>query len=73
MADIFDKFKSIDSIQKNHLSKLPVHPLSVRIEELFSPTEAMINGRRCHMLGTNNYLGLTFQPGAVDAAVRAAK
>ena len=73
MADIFDKFKSIDSIQKKHLSKLPVHPLSVRIEELFSPTEAMINGRRCHMLGTNNYLGLTFQPGAVDAAVRAAK
>lgn len=70
---LFDKFETIDQIQKNHLSKLPVHPLGVRIEELYSPTEALINGRKCHMLGTNNYLGLTFQPEAVDCAVRAVK
>ena len=73
MADIFDKFAPIQDIQNKHLSQLPIHPLSVRIEELYSPTEAKINGRKCHLLGTNNYLGLTFQPDAVDSAVQAVK
>lgn len=71
MVDIFDKFDSIDTIQKNYLKKLDVHPLNVRIEELYSPTLAKINGRKCHMLGTNNYLGLTFQPHAVEDAIKA--
>lgn len=71
MADIFEKFNSIDDVQKKYLKKLPVHPLNVRIEELYSPTEARINGRKCHMLGTNNYLGLTFQEDAVADAVNA--
>ena len=71
MADIFEKFHSIDDVQRKYLKKLPVHPLNVRIEELYSPTEARINGRKCHMLGTNNYLGLTFQEDAVSDAVRA--
>lgn len=71
MTDIFEKFAHIDQIQKQYLQTLPVHPLSVRIEELYSPTEAKINGKRCHMLGTNNYLGLTFQDDAIQAGIDA--
>ena len=71
MADLFDKFDFIDQIQKNHMLSLPVHPLGARIEEIYSPTEAKINGKRCHMLGTNNYLGLTFHEDAVARAVAA--
>jgi 8-amino-7-oxononanoate synthase len=41
------------------------------MEELISPTEAVINGRRTILAGTNNYLGLTFEPEAVEAACAA--
>jgi 8-amino-7-oxononanoate synthase len=43
-------------------------PFSVKMDELLSPTEAMINGRRTILAGTNNYLGLTFSPEALEAA-----
>ena len=35
-------------------------PSKVVIDEILSPTEAMINGRQTILAGTNNYLGLTF-------------
>ena len=35
-------------------------PLRVRMERVLSPTEAVVDGQRTMMVGTNNYLGLTF-------------
>ena len=43
-------------------------PSSLVIESITSPTEAMIEGRETLLLGTNNYLGLTFEPSCVEAA-----
>lgn len=39
-----------------------VDPFNVVIEEIYSATEASIQGRRVLLAGTNNYLGLTFDP-----------
>ena len=41
------------------------------IERILSPTEAMIDGRKFLLLGTNNYLGLTFDAEAAGAACEA--
>jgi 8-amino-7-oxononanoate synthase len=47
---------------------LGIDPVGMRIERLDSPTEAWIEGRRCTLMGSNNYLGLTFNPAAIAAA-----
>jgi len=46
-------------------------PLRVRLERVLSPTEAIVNGQRTLMVGTNNYLGLTFDESCVESAVDA--
>jgi len=46
-------------------------PFNVRLDSVISPTEGMINGRPTILLGTNNYLGLTFDPEAIAASVKA--
>ena len=45
-----------------------VDPFNVVIEEIYSATEASIQGRRVLLAGTNNYLGLTFDPQCIKAA-----
>jgi 8-amino-7-oxononanoate synthase len=50
---------------------LGVDPLHVRFDSVISPTEGMLNGQRTILLGTNNYLGLTFDPGCIERAVEA--
>ena len=67
MADLFDKFDPMirmrESIVIEHAS-----PVDVVMEEIISPTEAVISGRRTILAGTNNYLGLTFDPRCIAAA-----
>jgi 8-amino-7-oxononanoate synthase len=67
MADLFDKFAPMirmrESIVIEHAS-----PVDVVMEEIISPTEAVISGRRTILAGTNNYLGLTFDPRCIAAA-----
>ena len=46
-------------------------PFQIRMERVLSPTEAIINGKQTLLLGTNNYLGLTFDPACIEAAVEA--
>src|SRR5476649_1000045 len=46
-------------------------PFQIRMDRILSPTEAIINGRRTLMVGTNNYFGLTFDPTCMDAAIDA--
>jgi 8-amino-7-oxononanoate synthase len=50
-----------------------VDPLNVRFDAVLSPTEGVLGGKRTILLGTNNYLGLTFDPACVDAAVEATR
>ena len=43
-------------------------PLGAVIEHLYSATEGSINGRRTILVGTNNYLGLTFDNDCINAS-----
>ena len=46
-------------------------PFSVRFDVVKSATEAEIGGRAVTLLGTNNYLGLTFEDACVEQAMLA--
>lgn len=48
-------------------------PLTVTMERVLSPTEAVINGRKTLLVGTNNYFGLTFDKECIAAAVEATR
>ncbi|RDD60833.1 serine palmitoyltransferase [Ferruginivarius sediminum] len=71
MADLFDKFQYIRQAHAQMVEAAGGDPLGVRVERILSPTEAEVGGRRCVLLGSNNYLGLTFDPDAIEAACAA--
>ena len=64
---ILDKLNTIAETRKA-LLPVGVDPFNVVIDEIYSPTEASINGQRVILAGTNNYLGLTFDPQCIEAA-----
>jgi 8-amino-7-oxononanoate synthase len=67
---IFDKFQQVEATRRA-LAEKGVKSITVVMEEILSPTEAIINGRRTILAGTNNYLGLTFDPDCIKAACQA--
>lgn len=67
---LFDKFEAA-SATRALLESLPVNPTDIVVERVLSATEAMIGGRATIMAGTNNYLGLTFDPSCIAAGQRA--
>ena len=64
---LFSKFQPLVQDRQSLLGQ-GVDPFGAPIEEIYSPTEARINGRRTILAGTNNYLGLTFDKECLDAA-----
>lgn len=70
MTGLFDKFSSVARAHKA-ITQSGHDPFAVRIDRVFSPTEAEVEGRRCILLGSNNYLGLTFDQDAISAACEA--
>ena len=64
---ISDRFADLAQI-RDSLGSLDADPSRVVMEKILSPTEAMIAGRPTILVGTNNYLGLTFEPDILDAA-----
>ncbi len=67
---ILDKFKALQGAYDT-VQSAGHDPFSVCFDEVLSPSEAVLNGRRVILLGTNNYLGLTFDRSCVDKAVDA--
>lgn len=67
---LLDKFIDLEQTELE-LKKLGTNPTNVIIEKAISPTESIINGQRTIMAGTNNYLGLTFDPNCISAGQRA--
>lgn len=55
------------------LKALGRDPSTLTFSEMISPTEAMLEGRRVILFGTNNYLGLTFDPACIEANVDATR
>ena len=69
---MFEKFKGLEETLQS-LDDAGHNPFQVELEYIHSATEADINGRRTILAGTNNYLGLTFDPRCIDAADKALK
>ena len=46
-------------------------PTQVVIDHIISPTEGTVEGRHTILAGTNNYLGLTFDPACIEAGRKA--
>lgn len=44
-------------------------PFGIQFEQVLSATEAIVAGRKTILLGTNNYLGLTFDQSCIEQAV----
>ena len=59
--------------QRQVYETLHAHGVDVQFDTVLSPTEAMLDGRRTILLGTNNYLGLTFDPACIEKAVEATR
>ena len=71
MTILFDKFLPLEETRAELVAGSGVDPFNVVVEKVVSATEAMINGRKVIMAGTNNYLGLTFDPECIAAACTA--
>jgi 8-amino-7-oxononanoate synthase len=69
---IFDKFQPLAAARRE-LEQNASAFFNVVMEEIVSGTEAVVNGRRMILAGSNNYLGLSFDPDCIEAACRAAR
>jgi 8-amino-7-oxononanoate synthase len=67
---LFDKFQPIIDIRAE-LAQIGVMPFGAVTEKFLSPTEGIVNGHKVILAGTNNYLGLTFDPECIAAAQKA--
>ena len=67
---LLDKFAAVAAIRAG-LNTSEHDPTGVVIDRILSPTEGIVAGRRTILAGTNNYLGLTFDPACIAAGVHA--
>ena len=62
LTDLFSKFDPLIEIREQLLSTGVTDPFNLVMEEVVSPTVAICNGRETILLGTYNYMGMTFDP-----------
>jgi 8-amino-7-oxononanoate synthase len=67
---LLDKFSVAEQL-KAGLENVGKDPTSVVFDTINSATEAVVEGRTTILAGTNNYLGLTFDPDCINAGVAA--
>jgi 8-amino-7-oxononanoate synthase len=73
MTTLLEKFLPLEEKRAALVASSGEDPFHVIVERVISSTEAVVNGRKVIMVGTNNYLGLTFDPDCVDAACKAVR
>jgi 8-amino-7-oxononanoate synthase len=67
---LLEKFDALETTRQELLGH-GTNPTDVIIERVISATESVIGGKLTIMAGTNNYLGLTFDPECIAAGKRA--
>ena len=72
MMTIFEKFQPLAATRRE-LQKSASNFFNVVMEDIISGTEAVVNGRRMILAGSNNYLGLSFDSACIEAACNAAR
>ncbi|WP_022672223.1 serine palmitoyltransferase [Novosphingopyxis baekryungensis] len=71
MTDLFSKFDALIQQRETLLSTGQRDPFSLVMEEVKSPTVAVVNGKETILLGTYNYMGMTFDPDVIAAGKKA--
>ncbi|WP_226699831.1 serine palmitoyltransferase [Qipengyuania gaetbuli] len=69
--DLFSKFDDIIAMRQGLLDSGVEDPFNLVMEKVLSPTRAICNGRETILLGTYNYMGMTFDPDVVEAGKQA--
>lgn len=67
MTDLLAKFDPLIGQREALLATGQRDPFSLVMEEVKSPTVAICNGRETILLGTYNYMGMTFDPDVIAA------
>ena len=71
MIDLLDKFDPVVAERQAVLDAGGRDPVGVVMTTVHSPTEATINGKRTILMGTYNYMGMTFDPDVIAAGEKA--
>ncbi|MDB5688861.1 MAG: serine palmitoyltransferase [Sphingomonas bacterium] len=69
--DLFSKFDPLIAEREALLATGVRDPFAIVMDQVTSPTEAMIQGRKTILLGTYNYMGMTFDPDVIAAGKKA--
>jgi 8-amino-7-oxononanoate synthase len=69
--DLFSKFDALIAERQALLDTGVRDPFGLVMEKVLSPTRAIINGKETILLGTYNYMGMTFDPDVVAAGKKA--
>ena len=67
MSTLFDKYAPLKS-RVDMMMKIGADALGVKFDDIISATRGRIGNREILLAGTNNYLGLTFDPDCMAAA-----
>ncbi len=70
-TDLFSKFDPLIQQRQQLLDAGVQDPFSLVMEKVLSPTRAICNGRETILLGTYNYMGMTFDPEVIEAGKQA--
>ena len=71
MTDLFSKFDPLIKQREDLLATGVTDPFSLVMEKVLSPTVAICNGRETILLGTYNYMGMTFDADVIAAGEEA--
>ncbi|WP_454884969.1 serine palmitoyltransferase [Sphingomonas oryzagri] len=70
-SDLLSKFDPLIAERDALLATGVRDPFAIVMEKVLSPTEAIINGKPTILLGTYNYMGMTFDPDVIEAGRQA--
>ena len=69
--DLLSKFDGLIAERQKLLDSGVTDPFAIVMEQVKSPTEAVIRGKDTILLGTYNYMGMTFDPDVIAAGKEA--
>ncbi|HEY1146321.1 MAG TPA: aminotransferase class I/II-fold pyridoxal phosphate-dependent enzyme, partial [Allosphingosinicella sp.] len=71
MTDLFSKFDPLIAERQALLDTGVRDPFAIVMDKVLSPTLAVIQGKETILLGTYNYMGMTFDPDVIAAGKKA--
>ena len=69
--DLMSKFDALIAERQALIDTGVTDPFAIVMEKVLSPTQAVIAGRETILLGTYNYMGMTFDPDVIAAGHKA--